>query len=113
RFLVGLDVERDAPQVAAEREVVSAVAVVRLSAAGEGPRAIETRQPVAETGDRRERQARRAPVRRVLIIAGDAGQPGDVRAIGEVRRRVRRQLRVLPARADGQELADATRPGER
>ena len=89
------------------------MAPVRLDPPAVRPRAIEVRQRVAQTRDRREPQAWRAPVGGILIVPADARQAGHIRPVGEIRRRRRRQLGVLAARPHREELIDAVRPRER
>ena len=71
----------------------------------------ERRQGIGEPRDAaRERQARRSPVDRILIVAGDAGLAGHVGAVREVRRRLVGQARELIAQPQRQELREPVRP---
>ena len=85
--------------VAAERDVVPAVAPEALGApAVRRGCCCDAYCALAEPGDAaRELQARRAPVDRILVVAGDAGVARHVGAVGEVRRHVVGQPRELIA----------------
>ncbi len=61
----------------------------------------------------RERQRRRAPVGRVLVVPGDAGLTRDVHQVGEVRRHVGREIGEFVARAHEHELRQAIGPDQR
>ena len=99
---------------AAEREVVAAAAEKALGRPRVRLVARERRQGIGEPGDAAgEGQARRPPVHRFLVVAGDARLARHVGAVGKVRRRLVGRARELIAQAQREELREPVRPVDR
>src|SRR4029079_16761785 len=64
-------------------------------------------------GPARKRQRGRPPVRRILIVARDAGVAADAGAIREVRQRVVGETRVLVTQPERRELRETVRVVDR
>src|SRR5438874_700893 len=69
------------------------------------------RLAVGESADAaRERKMRRTPIRWFLIVAGDAGQTGDIFAIRKERHRFRARTAEAISQPDEKPLAEPVRP---